>query len=393
MSVRILAQVPLGDFMLKRGGSIDPAQHPDRRFILYSIPSFDAGKPDVCLGSAIGSAKKLVERGDVLLSRIVPHIRRSWIVEEESDNPILASGEWIVFRSKKVDGRYLRHYLVSDAFHRQFMQTVAGVGGSLLRANPNYVAQITIPLPPLDEQRRIAAILDKADALRQKRKQAIALLDSMTQAIFLEMFGDFSENTDLKTAVRFDELVQDQKIGLIRSARELSPNGDVPYLRMDAIQIDGKLNLFNVKRTEATKSEIAEFKLKDGDFLFNTRNSRNLVGKTAVFEGDNLYIYNNNILRIRFNEKVIPAYMLGYFRTKLAQSELEKRKSGTTSVFAIYQKSLASLPVIVPSISAQVEFRNRAASVAARRNEMASMLNSMDSLFTSLQSRAFSGQL
>ena len=70
------------------------------------------------------------------------------------------------------------------------MQTVAGVGGSLLRARPSYVADIEIPLPPLDEQRRIAAVLDAADALRAKRRQALAKLDSLAGAIFIDMFGD-----------------------------------------------------------------------------------------------------------------------------------------------------------------------------------------------------------
>jgi type I restriction enzyme S subunit len=70
------------------------------------------------------------------------------------------------------------------------MSTVSGVGGSLLRARPAQVASIEIPLPPLDEQRRIAAILDKADAIRRKRQESICLTQEFLRSTFLEMFGD-----------------------------------------------------------------------------------------------------------------------------------------------------------------------------------------------------------
>src|SRR5436309_3218346 len=164
---------------------INPAKYPNEPFDLYSIPAFESRTPQLLLGSAIGSAKQVVAPGDVLLSRIVPRIRRSWVVGETRGRRILASGEWIVFRSSKADPEYLRHMLLTDQFHAQFMQTVAGVGGSLLRARPANVAKIQLRLPSISVQRRTAAILDKADALRGKRRAALAELDTLTQSIFL----------------------------------------------------------------------------------------------------------------------------------------------------------------------------------------------------------------
>lgn len=164
--------IELGDVIASKVGTVDPAKHPDELFDLYSIPAFDSGEPEVVSGSDIGSAKQVVAPGDVLLSRIVPHIRCAWVVGKTRGRRILASGEWIVFRGEQVHSDYLRHVLMSDSFHAQFMRTVSGVGGSLLRARPAYVAKIAVPLPPLPEQRRIAKILDKADALRAKRRAA-----------------------------------------------------------------------------------------------------------------------------------------------------------------------------------------------------------------------------
>ena len=71
---------PLGDFVAKKSGSVDPLKFPDEVFDLYSIPSFDQGQPEVRAGNEIGSAKQIVKTNDILLSRIVPHIRRAWVV-------------------------------------------------------------------------------------------------------------------------------------------------------------------------------------------------------------------------------------------------------------------------------------------------------------------------
>src|ERR1035437_7546922 len=83
--------------------SVDPSKFPDETFELWSIPAFDLGAPEICKGSTIGSQKKCVTPGDILLSKIVPHIRRAWVVKSnDHDCKQIASGEWITFRSGDV---------------------------------------------------------------------------------------------------------------------------------------------------------------------------------------------------------------------------------------------------------------------------------------------------
>src|SRR5690349_4954569 len=108
---------PLAWLMKEGGGSIDPSKFPDETFELYSIPSFDRGEPETVSGASIGSAKQVVEPGDVLLSKIVPHIRRAWVVGKRNGHRQIASGEWIVFRSREIVPDYLRHLLTADFFH------------------------------------------------------------------------------------------------------------------------------------------------------------------------------------------------------------------------------------------------------------------------------------
>ncbi|WP_438465558.1 restriction endonuclease subunit S [Marinomonas sp. PE14-40] len=182
--------VKLGSISVERGGSLNPEKFPDERFDLFSIPSYDIGVPEVLLGNEIGSSKKLVEPGDVLLSKIVPHIKRVWIVGKNRGRRQIASGEWIVYRTKKVDAEFLRFFLLSDAFRTRFMSTVKGVGGSLLRATPSQVNEFKLPLPLLETQKQIAAVLEKADQLRKDCQQMEQELNSLAQSVFIDMFGD-----------------------------------------------------------------------------------------------------------------------------------------------------------------------------------------------------------
>lgn len=229
--------VALGELFAEGVPSIDPQRFADEMFELWSIPAFDEGEPTIVKGSSIGSAKKCVRPNDVLLSRIVPHIRRAWVVSEGGGRRKIGSGEWIVFRSRQFIPSYLRHVLISDEFHASFMGTVAGVGGSLLRARPEAVKRLKIPLPPLDEQRRIAAILDQADALRRAASTSAQRLKDLEKAYFVALFEDL--NVYPKTA--FGDLVDNQRIGLVRGAEEFGRDMSHPYIRMDAITRGGDI--------------------------------------------------------------------------------------------------------------------------------------------------------
>lgn len=202
MSVDLLAEgalpsgwekVSLGLFRQQTTSSFNPAAHGTSHFELYSVPSHEFGRPEVVLGSAIGSNKQYVAPGDVLISKINPRLNRAWVVGNFTNHPKIASTEWIVFkRSDAVDSQLLCGILQSFRIRDFLAHNASGVGGSLTRAKPALVDQITIGLPPVAEQQRIVAkieeLFSELDKGIESLKTAQAQLKVYRQALLKHAF-------------------------------------------------------------------------------------------------------------------------------------------------------------------------------------------------------------
>ena len=386
-----MKMVPLGDLMPSRIPSVNPAKHPEEMFELWSIPAFESGAPERLLGSEIGSSKKCVKPNDVLLSRIVPHIRRAWVVGQDNGARQIASGEWITFRSERFNPDYLRHYLMSDEFHVKFMQTVAGVGGSLLRARPDGVKAIEAPLPQLEEQKRIAGILDQADALRRLRQSSIDRLNTLGQAIFYEMFGEQiveGENVDLR------DIVEEFRYGTSNKAGE----DGYPALRIPNI-IGGEVDLSDLKTVPVTDKEFQRLQLIDGDLLFvRTNGNPNYVGRCAVFSKtdlavENNFIYASYLIRARIREGSDPDFLQTYLSLPEGRKVIRENSKTSAGQFNINIRGLGSVPVPKVSPSKQKEFAARKMRIRGELWRMQKALAESDGLFRSLQQSAFRGEL
>lgn len=151
----------LGEIGIASTNTVNPSRFPTEDFDLFSVPAFARGEPDVVIGAKIGSTKQLVEAGDVLLCKIVPHINRVWVVPDRRNRRQIASSEWIVIRNRIIDPEYMRYCLSGPDFREIFLQNLSGIGGSLTRARPQAVKRISVPIAPRGAQRGIVAMLDE----------------------------------------------------------------------------------------------------------------------------------------------------------------------------------------------------------------------------------------
>jgi len=154
---------------------------------------------------------------------------------------------------------------------------------------------------------------------------------------------------------RFEDLIESNVIGLTKSSREQAEDKALPYVKMNNITRDNRFDFSMFTCVDATDEEVRKFSLCAGDFLFNTRNSYELVGKSCIYESDSddVVLFNNNIMRIRFKSGFDAKFVLLAFLSGSVADELNALKSGTTNVSAIYFKNLKSLLIPVPPLPEQ----------------------------------------
>jgi type I restriction enzyme, S subunit len=380
-----ISTIALDELMAPNSGSVDPSRFPDEIFDLYSIPAFDNGRPELSLGREIGSSKQVVQPNDVLLSRIVPHIRRTWVVGEQRGYRQIASGEWIVFRSAKTHPNYLRYLLVEDHFHAQFMNTVAGVGGSLLRARPAQVADIEVPLRSLSEQKRIAGRLEQANRLVRTRRYALELTDTFLPAAFLEFFGDPVTNHMNWNMSPFQE-VAPTRLGKMLDANQQTGKYDRPYLRNENVQW-GRFDLREVSVMDFDADDREEFFLSPGDLLICEGGE---PGRCAIWRGELPECYFQKALhRARpVLSKAIPEYLVHLLWSLARRGGLADYVTSATIAHLTGEK-LKLMPIPVPPLPLQQKFAALVERVERLRAVQREGLRQAGHLFQTLLHAAF----
>lgn len=312
------------------------------------------------------------------------------IVPDEVREGIINQALLKLTPSKRLSVDYLKYWMESNDF-KQRIETNSHGAAIKNVASVKVLKEIPLPLPHIEEQRRIAAILDKADAIRRKRQQALTLADNFLRATFLDMFGDPTTNPKGWEKATIRELVSEVKYGT--SAKADAVVGAFPILRMGNITYNGGWALEALKYVDLADNEIKKYTVKRGDLLFNRTNSKELVGKTAVFEEDETYAFAGYLVRARTNERADPYYISGYLNSKHGKTTLRAMCKSIVGMANINAQELQDISILIPPISLQMRYREIIDSVQQKRSKLISAHEIATNLFSSLSQRAFRGEL
>jgi len=259
------------------------------------------------------------------------------------------------------------------------------------------IRDIEIPLPPLAEQRRMAEVLDLAEALRAKRRAALAQLDSLTQSLFLDLFGDPATNPKGFPLRSLSELYINKrdgtKCGPFGSALKKSELVDsgVPVWNMDNIDPSGRMALpFRMWITPAKYRQLEAYAVFDGDVIISRAGT---VGKMCVANsGEAASIISTNLIRVRFGPDLLPIYFVSLMN--YCKGGVGRLKTGPDGAFTHMNTGvLDQLKFPYPTLDLQCEFARRLTAVETLKTAHRASLAELDALFATLQHRAFRGEL
>ena len=210
-----------------------------------------------------------------------------------------------------------------------------------------------LPLPPLYEQRKIAAVLDKVSDLIAKRRQQLDKLDELVKSRFIEMFGVYPANPMGWEIGTIRDIVTEVRYG---SSRPAVDGGKYPYLRMNNITYGGELDLSDTKRIDIPDNELDKCTVRRGDVLFNRTNSKELVGKTCVYDRDEMMVLAGFVIRIRVKDRILPEFLSAFLNTDFSKHMLLGMCKTAIGQANINAQELQNIGLYLPPVELQRRF-------------------------------------
>lgn len=287
-----------------------------------------------------------------------------------------------------IDKNYLR-YAINSKLDLIIDQAHGGVG--LKHITKGKLEAVEILLPSLPEQKRIAAILDRADAIRRKRQQAIQLAEDFLRAVFLDMFGDLVTNPKGFPVGTVRDLVDTANYGSSEKASETE--GEFPMLRMGNITYSGAIDFSGLKYVDLSKKDQPKYLVEKGDLLFNRTNSKELVGKTAVYDRDDVAAIAGYLIRVRMNEKGNSYYVSGYLNSTHGKSTLQNMCKSIVGMANINAQEMQNIQILLPPIEIQNKYAAIFQATKQRLRSQSQSEGNLADLFAALSQKAFRGEL
>ena len=344
----------LGDVCEKK---IDTVKATYKGYIDYiDISSIDNQRKEITqtqtmsIEDAPSRAKQLVFPGDILVSTVRPNLNAVALITENSDNIFVASTGYCVLRClPNADKKYVFHFCQSTTFIEKLV--MQATGASYPAVTSAIVKECSIPLPPLDEQRKIAAVLDKVSDLIAKRRQQLDKLDEMVKGKFVEMFGDPVSNPMSWPVRRFSEYIEFLTSGSRGWAKFYADNGEyfitIKNVKNCRITVDDVQHIIPPDNAEAKRTRVQE-----GDLLISITAD---LGRTKEIAEHGGYI-NQHLTCIRIKKNSLnPLYVAYYMESEAGKAQFQSKNQSAVKAGLNFD-SIKSLHLTVPPLTLQNAF-------------------------------------
>lgn len=357
-----------------RWGECDVSNLPEMRFTESDRTKFDLRKGDllVCEGGEVG---------------------RTAIWNDELEDCYYQKAIHRLRPKADVEPRFVLHYMRLAAERDLFARLTSST--SIAHLTKAKLQKVTLPLPPLAEQKRIAGILDAADALRAKRRESLAQLDTLLESTFLTLFGDPVTNPMGWEVLPLKELLAKKSINGAYYPKDAYSSSGTPMVHM-ANAFYGVVDLSGIKRVNASLRDIEKYGLRSSDVLISRRSLvyEGSAKPCLIPETNEPLIFESSLIRVRPDQKkVLTIFLFHYLQNDRARAKYVFPLVTRSTISGINQSNLMKVNVLVPPLDLQNRFATIVESIEQQKALQRAHLAELDALFASLQSRAFNGEL
>ncbi len=288
----------------------------------------------------------------------------------------------LILKNKNVDLLYLYFYLKTI---KNNLESIAS-STTVKIINKSSFEKIEISLPNLEIQKKISKKLELLENNIDFRKNQLNYLKELNKSLFTRMFGDIKTNDKNWEIKKLGEVVQTQ-YGTSKKATSIV--GKFPILRMNNITYSGEMDYKDLKYIELSDSEKEKFLLKKGELLFNRTNSKELVGKTGLFNLDIPMAFAGYLIRIKPSNLIHSKFLLFFMNSEFMKKLLYNKAKNIVGMANINAKELEDFSIILPPIELQNKFAERVEKIEKLKFEIEKSIEIAQNLYDSLISKYF----
>ncbi len=284
--------------------------------------------------------------------------------------------------SDRINNRYLYWFLKGNTAYLNSL----GRGATFKEISKKIVSDIEINVPEISQQLAAVDALERVSEIIRLRKNQLQKLDELIKARFVEMFGIYPANPKGWETGTIRDVVSDVRYG---SSRPAVDGGKYPYLRMNNITYGGELDLSDTKRIDIPDNELDKCTVRRGDVLFNRTNSKELVGKTCVYNRDDMMVLAGFVIRVRVSERILPEFLSEFLNTEFSKQMLLAMCKTAIGQANINAQEMQNIGLYLPPIELQRKFVQFKEQTDKSKVAIQKALDEAQLLFDSLMQKYF----